>query len=83
METIDLLKLDVEGYEPAVLEGAAQLLRSKRIRAILCEFNRDWLSTAGCSSEKLYRQIIAAGYRDATPTIWNPLSDLQNRLFML
>ncbi|MGA0556980.1 FkbM family methyltransferase [Larkinella sp. VNQ87] len=35
---IDLLKIDVEGHEFSVLEGAAQLLRDQRIRFIQFEF---------------------------------------------
>ena len=40
---IDLIKIDVEGYEPHVLEGARQLLAQRRVRAVLCEFNEHWL----------------------------------------
>ena len=39
VETIDLMKLDVEGHEPFVLRGAGEALSSGRIRAVLCEFN--------------------------------------------
>jgi FkbM family methyltransferase len=34
---IDLLKIDVEGHEPAVLRGATHLLRSNQIDFVLCE----------------------------------------------
>jgi len=36
---IDLLKIDVEGFELEVLKGARQLLADKRIRMVLFEFN--------------------------------------------
>lgn len=36
---IDLLKIDVEGFELEVLKGAKQLLQNKRIRMIMFEFN--------------------------------------------
>lgn len=37
IETIDFLKLDVEGFEPYVINGSQKLLEEKRIRAICLE----------------------------------------------
>ena len=39
VERIDVLKVDVEGYEPAVLRGAARLLSEGRVGAVVCELN--------------------------------------------
>ena len=36
---IDLLKIDVEGFELEVLKGATQLLQNKRIAMVIFEFN--------------------------------------------
>jgi FkbM family methyltransferase len=36
-ESFDLAKIDVEGFEPGVLQGAKRLLREKRIRHIIYE----------------------------------------------
>jgi FkbM family methyltransferase len=59
LENIDLLKVDVEGFEPQVLQGAESALRVGRIRALLCELNDWWLRRAGWTAERLYdfRQI--------------------------
>ena len=35
---IDLLKIDVEGYEMDVLQGAAQMIQAKKIKSIMFEF---------------------------------------------
>lgn len=37
IEKIDLLKIDTEGYEVQVLNGAADLLASGKVSAIICE----------------------------------------------
>ncbi len=39
IETVALLKIDTEGHELAVLKGAQESIRSKRIRCIHLEFN--------------------------------------------
>jgi FkbM family methyltransferase len=61
---IDLLKIDVEGYEARVLAGASELLAARRIRAILCEFNEHWLSRAGSSPEQLEEMVVHAGFAE-------------------
>jgi FkbM family methyltransferase len=53
--TAGVMKIDVEGYEPAVLEGAAQALGSHRIRHVVFEDHRG----DGSRSMALLR---AAGY---------------------
>lgn len=65
VERIDLLKVDVEGYEPRVFAGASIALTSRRIRAILCEFNDYWLRKAGSTPEALWQVLSFAGFVDA------------------
>jgi FkbM family methyltransferase len=43
--TIDLLKLDVEGFEPHALEGAKDLLRKQQIAVVLFEYASGWLAS--------------------------------------
>lgn len=43
IERVDLLKLDVEGYELAALRGATQGLESRTIRAVYFEYFEKWL----------------------------------------
>lgn len=60
---IDLMKIDVEGFEPNVLRGAAAHLSDGRVGAILCEFNRYWLTANGSSPTELNQMFVDFGYR--------------------
>ena len=51
--TIDLLKMDVEGFEAQVVSGMAGALSERRIARIICE--TPWDSAA-------HRQLVAHGY---------------------
>jgi FkbM family methyltransferase len=66
LHKIDLLKIDVEGYEARVLAGAKQALSSGKIGSVLCEFNDYWLQQAGSSARQLWTLLTAAGFEDVT-----------------
>ena len=55
IDRIDLMKIDVEGYEPEVFAGAARTLADGKIKAVLCEFNAHWLARAGTSPREMPR----------------------------
>jgi FkbM family methyltransferase len=80
VERIDLLKLDVEGWEPHVLDGASGLLSRGEIGALLCELNEFWLHRTGTSAERLYQRILGLGFVDTTPDL--PLGTFETRLFI-
>jgi FkbM family methyltransferase len=61
---ISLLKIDVEGFEPQVLEGAVNTLREMK-PAVFCEFNDILLRDAGSSSGRLLAAFAELGYRPA------------------
>ena len=63
VENVDFMKVDVEGFEPHVLEGANTFLSQGRIRAILCEFNEVWLQKNGSSKEQLLQILTSYGYQ--------------------
>jgi FkbM family methyltransferase len=57
--SIELVKLDVEGFEVRVLHGIAGLL--SRIRHIICEVNPQWIDT-----DALFSLLAQAGFRYLT-----------------
>jgi FkbM family methyltransferase len=83
VDRVDLLKIDVEGYEPLVFEGASAALSAGRIWAILCEFNEYWLRRAGSSVSGLREQLLGFGFEDITDSAWDVNRPTFNRLFVL
>lgn len=82
LEQVDLLKVDVEGFEPRVLAGASKALASGRIRAILCELNDPWLRRVGSSAAELYAFIRGHHYRDLLGTREPAAGSMENRFFV-
>jgi FkbM family methyltransferase len=83
IDTVDLMKLDVEGHELHVLRGGRSALESGRVRAVLCEFNEHWLRAQGESSRALYDALLAAGFQDrkTTPPEFGP-GTFETRFFV-
>lgn len=61
LERLDLIKIDVEGAESAVLEGASQMLRQFR-PTLLIEIVETALQYQGRTSEDLLRFLRSFGY---------------------
>ena len=55
---IDLLKIDTEGFDLEVLQGATKLLEEKAIRFIYCEWS--YLGTGGPGDLNLIREFLEA-----------------------
>lgn len=60
---VDVLKIDVEGHEMAVLDGAPRLLSNAPPRLIVIEVQGDLLVHAGVTPEALVARIESLGYR--------------------
>lgn len=58
---LSFVKIDVEGFEPQVLDGAEHTLRELK-PLVHCEFNDILLRDAGSSSVELLRKFAALGY---------------------
>ena len=62
VQEVDLLKIDAEGAEPFVLDGASALLRSKAAPSIIVEVNPVSLRSAHCEPAALIGRLKSAGY---------------------
>jgi FkbM family methyltransferase len=65
LDTIALLKIDVEGWEAHVLQGAARTL--SRTAHVLIEINKPALRKAGSSPEEILGLLRTAGFGTFTP----------------
>jgi FkbM family methyltransferase len=79
LSQIDLLKVDVEGYEHHVLRGARDLLSRGSIKALLCEFNTYWLQGAKTTASQIEVLLASAGF---TATKQCGPRNLENRLYV-
>ena len=59
---VKLVKIDVEGYEPDVIDGMENLIKAKRIENIICEFNSFWLGRNSTTSKQLLERFLDLGY---------------------
>ncbi len=79
IDVVDLLKLDVDGFETKVVRGAAESLNSGRVKNVIVELDDHWLSASGSSAEELTALLHAAGFSIARHPIasffFGPLDD--------
>jgi FkbM family methyltransferase len=69
---VDFLKIDVEGHEPKVIEGASNALRKKIIKCIQFEYNNNW-AAAGFTLENVFNKLTTFGFRFYRLTFWGKL----------
>ena len=63
--SIDLIKIDCEGYEPPVIQGAKNII-NKHKPVIICEVYPDMLAKARFSKSDIYNPLIELGYNIVT-----------------
>jgi FkbM family methyltransferase len=62
---IDVMKMDVEGYEPKVLAGGAEALSRGVVKHLITEVNGHRLGQNGSSPADLVAQLASLGFRPA------------------
>lgn len=57
IDKIDVMKIDVEGNEPRVIDGARNLLEAGAVRCVVTEINEAALRRAGFSASALFERM--------------------------
>lgn len=63
IDRVDFLKIDVEGFEKFVVEGASEMLGRHAVRFVYLEVIPEAFATAGYSAADLYDVLEKHGYR--------------------
>jgi FkbM family methyltransferase len=80
IEHIDLLKLDVQGNEHSVLQGAEGLVRLGGLGTVFMELNWANKTGADCPATESVRLLAESGYRFSSPSDYNNWRDAGNWL---
>ena len=59
---LDFVKIDVEGFEPNVIDEMKNLIKDGYVKNLLCEFNSGWLRrNANYTSKRLLESVLDLG----------------------
>jgi len=72
ISTVDFLKIDVEGHETKVIEGAENALKNKIIKCIQFEYNNNW-KAAGFTLENIFKYLKENDFNIYRLTIWGKI----------
>lgn len=62
IERIDLLKIDVEGFEEEVLKGATTMLKNHQVGLVLFELRQTILASIGKHGKGIFAPLLEQGY---------------------
>ena len=63
LSRIDLVKIDIEGFEPNALKGMVKTIKTGKIKYLMVEFNSGWLPANGSSCDELMSLIKGLGFK--------------------
>ena len=76
LSRIDLVKIDIEGFEPNALKGMVKTIKTGKIKYLMVEFNSGWLSANGSSCDELMSLIKGLGFKIHSKTSLQETSSL-------
>lgn len=77
LQQVDVVKIDVEGFEHKVLNGAIKILTSFR-PVLFIEINNDNISQNGSSAKELVTMLMQLGYQIFIAEPWMRIDDTYN-----
>lgn len=63
LEKINMLKMDIEGFEYEALLGCKKLFESKKIKKIICEVHHKFLKKRGINHEDVLKMLKNNGFK--------------------
>ena len=63
IDRIDIIKIDTQGYEPKILDGAANSLKSNKINSIILEIIISDIYKSNVSFFEIEKNLIKNGYK--------------------
>jgi FkbM family methyltransferase len=70
LETVDFMKMDIEGYEYEAILGSPEIFQKQRIRAFCVEFHLDHLEARGKSGQIILDFLDRCGYDHSRRRWW-------------
>lgn len=62
LQVIDMLKIDVEGFEYDVLSGCIESFKQNKIKKIICEIHSEFLYKKGFDEKLIYKFLLDNGF---------------------
>lgn len=62
IQSVDLMKMDIEGFEYEAITGAEKLFREKRVKALALEMHPELMMGRGKNPEKIEKMLKENGY---------------------
>ncbi|MFC1580653.1 FkbM family methyltransferase [Thermodesulfobacteriota bacterium] len=78
-EKIDLLIMDVQGYEDRVLQGASMAV--KNCKAVISELTLQGIYAGGSTFDSVYRTLFSEGFR--LQQFMNPIAGVSQRILQI